>query len=364
MNAGAALYVAEFVAEIEDGVDVAQRTIRGGRGLAKLKEFSAASVEIEKERQMECRSSDLSDRKILPDVLLGRCGEICADLLSRVSLEEGGEQVLANLHPEILTNPSALSVLALSRALGAIRSEPASSVTTHHCRRELSEAILSSPGVSIIGEFKPTSPSATPLLLPPSPEEVAEVYPGEGVAAVSVLVESQYFGGGPELFSFFRSILPIPMLYKDFVLSVKQVEEAHRLGADAVLLIAKLLAEEAMEELVRASILRGMEPLVEIHDLEDLEKFRSSSCSDEVKLIGINCRDLRTLRTDPEKGLKMRDAVGSGPIVIMESGIRSAEQIRQLGGFDAVLIGSMFMQADDLRATVREAVAVGRSVTR
>ncbi len=364
MNAGAALYVAGAVPEIEDGIDIARRTIRGGRGLAKLREFSAASVEIEKERQMRCQASDLFNRKILPDVLTGRCGEICKDLLSRVAAVEDGRETLANLDSDILSDPSVLSVLALSRALGVTHGMSTSTSAAGRPGRKLSETILSSPGVAIIGEFKPSSPTAPPLSLPPSPEEVAEVYPDEGVTAMSVLIENQYFGGGPELFSFFRSILSLPLIYKDFVLSVRQVEEADRLGADAVLLIAKLLKREAMEALVRAIILKDMEPVVEIHDHEDLEKLRSCSCYDGIRLIGINSRDLRTLRTDPQEGLRMREAVGDAPIVIMESGIRSAEQIRHLDGFDAALIGSMFMRAEDLRAAVRKAVAVGRSVPR
>jgi indole-3-glycerol phosphate synthase len=228
----------------------------------------------------------------------------------------------------------------------------------------LSEAIISSPGISIIAEFKTTYPSSPPLHISPDPVRVAETYSAAKVAGVSVLVERDFFGGDPELFSILRSRLSLPMLFKDFVATEKQIELAKRLGADAVLLIAKALRPEVLDALIGACLARGMEPLVELHDIVDLEKLSSCGREDSVRLVGINRRNLRTLEVSKGELGELRRLVGVDKIVIAESGVECPRDILALRGFDAVLIGSMFMQAEDLEKTVKEAVSMGRSVRR
>jgi indole-3-glycerol phosphate synthase len=177
-------------------------------------------------------------------------------------------------------------------------------------------------------------------------------------------VERDFFGGSPELFSIFRSKLSLPMLFKDFVVTEMQIEFAKRLGADAVLLIAKALRPETLETLIGACLTRGMEPLVELHDIVDLEKLSSCGREDSVRLVGINRRNLRTLEMSKGELGELRRLVGVDKIVIAESGVECPRDILALHGFDAVLIGSMFMLAEDLEKTVKEAVSMGRSVSR
>jgi len=226
---------------------------------------------------------------------------------------------------------------------------------------KLSDA-LSGHGLSIIAEYKPRSPTSDPLDVPPDPLKTAEVFERAGAAAMSVLVESDYFRGGPELFSLLRSKTHLPMLFKDFVTSPRQIEMARALGASSVLLIAKALKPEALDYLVHASVSAGLEPLVEVHDQEDIQKLVSCDSYEDVKLVGINSRDLRTLETDISKLQALSRLVPNDRFLIAESGITSAQEISALHGFDAALIGSSLMHSDGLDKLLSELVAAGRGL--
>jgi indole-3-glycerol phosphate synthase len=222
---------------------------------------------------------------------------------------------------------------------------------------------LSGKGLSIIAEYKPRSPIAGPLDVAPDPLMTAESFERAGAAAVSVLVEGDYFRGGPELFSLLRSKLHLPMLFKDFVTSPRQVEMARALGASALLLIAKALKPEALDYLVHASVSAGLEPMVEVHDQEDIQKLVSLDAYEDVKLVGINTRDLRTLEIDLTKLQTLSRLVPNDRFLIAESGITSAQEISGLHGFDAALIGSSLMHSDGLEKLLSEFVAAGREMS-
>jgi anthranilate phosphoribosyltransferase len=364
MNSAAALYLAGKVSDLQAGFEMAMRTIRSGMAMAKLREFSALTRKMEADRQMTHDISMLRGRRITPEVLARRCSDLSSDLVEQISKLDGGELDLQNLDANLLSRPSILSVLALTRLRRILVERSVQERQVSRAATSLSEAISSSPTVSVIGEYKPTAPSAPPLYVPPDPDDVARAYSSTGIAAVSVLVESDYFGGGPALFSMFRGQLSLPMLFKDFVVTEKQVELAGRLGADAVLLVAKALKREAMEHLVESCCARGMEPLVELHDIADLRKLSSCACSESVRLVGLNSRDLRTMEVNLGRLRELRRMVSSDKLVVAESGIRSPEDVRSLHGFDAVLVGSAFMQADGLERTVDGFVSTARSVAR
>jgi len=362
MNAAAALYIAGKATSIEEGYVLANKVIINGKAREKLKEFSEFAREMEKERQEKQAIQLLRGRKILPEILRRRSGEISSDLFSQISAIDGSRQYLDVLDEELLRSPNILSVIVLNRVLRLLSDRIPELDSADHAPEKLSEVISSSKNLSVIAEYKPSSPSVPPLFVPPDPDYVKDIFTSCGVAGLSVLIEPDYFRGGPELFSIFRSQLSLPMLFKDFVVSEKQLELAARLGADAVLLIAKALKPEALESLVRSSIKRGIEPLVELHDERDLTKLKSCKCYDSVQLIGINSRDLRSLEIDLRRLLELRKQISEEKIFIAESGIRIPEDIRSLRGFDAVLIGSMFMQAEDLRKKTTEVVSISRSV--
>jgi len=216
----------------------------------------------------------------------------------------------------------------------------------------------------LIAEYKPSSPSAPPLLIPPDPERVLQVYDTSGVRGLSVLVEPDYFSGSPELFSFFRARSSLPMLFKDFVVRPEQIELASRIGADAVLLIAKALTPKVLGEFAEACISSNIEPLVELHDGQDLAKLVSSGCMDSVKMVGVNSRDLRSLKTDLGALEALRRAIPDDKVTIAESGLRSPEDISLVRGFDAVLVGSAFMQTENPECKVSEIAGACRGVTR
>jgi anthranilate phosphoribosyltransferase len=364
LNAAAALYVSGRALNIEEGLEMAVAAIRSGNAKAKLEEFSRATRELERERQLAQDISILRTRMIVPEVLVRRCSEIAGDLCSEVSRLDGAADIMRDLDQDLLLKPSVLSVLVLSRIRSVLLDTSKSTMVAKRSGLKLSETISSSGSISIIGEYKPRSPSSPPLLVPPDIGTVAQVFAGSGLAGASVLVEPDFFGGSVELFSTFRSKLSLPLLFKDFAVTERQIDLAHNHGADAILLIAKALSSDSLDRLIRRSLALGLEPLVELHDSSDLEKFSSCSCSDSLELVGLNSRNLKTLELDLEQMRELRKALGSDRMVIAESGVKSPLDVKTLEGFDAVLVGSLFMGAEDLKRTVEATVETGRSVPR
>jgi indole-3-glycerol phosphate synthase len=198
------------------------------------------------------------------------------------------------------------------------------------------------------------------MTVAPSPDSAIAAYRTPGVSGVSVLVEPDYFGGGIQLFSQFRSQLEVPMLFKDFIVSEEQLEAASTIGADAVLLIAKLLSSDSLDALIEESVRTGLEPLVELHDEADIRKFRELRAADAVKVIGLNSRDFSIMRTNLERIIALRHALPDDKVIIAESGIGSADDVKRLRDFDGVLVGSLLMRALDVKQQVAELVAACR----
>ena len=364
LNSAAALYVAGKAADMHEGMDIAREMIRGGRARAKLTEFHDSCTRLESEAQLRSDASLLTGKRAMPDVLRTRCADISAHLLAQISSFEGGPEHIRRLDPDIMVNPTVLTVLTLNRLTRVLADRNEHIPRQGHQKRSLSKAIATSPGLAVIGEYKPHSPSATTMMVPPAPAEAAEAYTSSGVAGMSVLAEEDYFAGGADLFRELRSLVEMPMLFKDFVTSERQVEIADVVGADAILLIAKSLSKEGLDDLVEAALRRGIEPLLEVHDEPDLEKVASCAFYGQIEMIGINGRDLRTLEIDHGRARDLRGNVADDKLVIAESGIRSESDVLSLGGFDGVLIGSMFMRSSEMRRTVEETVVNARGVTR
>ena len=267
MNAAAAVYVSGAAHDLDEGLMIASRAVQTGKALKKLSEIAEFARGRETERQLTMQVSSLRSRRIMPDALKARASELTSDLSRDIMALQGGKDRLDALEPELLSDPSVLSVISLSRLRNVLsRGVPDMSVPTGNAR-PFSESI-SGRDLSIIGEYKPRSPSSIGAYVPPDPAVTADIYGKAGIAAVSVLVEDEFFGGSPELFSLVRERTSLPMLFKDFVVTDEQLGLAGSLGADAVLLIAKVLSDEALDRFIAASIQKGVEPLVELHDLE------------------------------------------------------------------------------------------------
>ncbi len=178
------------------------------------------------------------------------------------------------------------------------------------------------------------------------PEKQARLYAAHGAAALSVVVEPDFFFGSYELLTRCKEASGLPAIAKDFVLDARQVDWARDAGADAVLLIAALHDRDALRALASAARSRGLVPLIETHDAEDLEKL---SGGDDWELVGINNRDLRTFVVDLQNSIALAPLVPANALRVAESAIRDRDDIEKLraAGFDAFLIGETLLLADD-----------------
>ena len=216
-------------------------------------------------------------------------------------------------------------------------------------------AALQGDGVSLIAEVKKASPSRGVIREDFDPVEVARIYARTGADAISVLTEGRHFGGSPShLAAVVDALGPSgpPVLRKDFIVDPYQVYEARALGADCVLLIAALLGQSELMDMLHLSHALGMRSLVEAHDEAELDTAVDSGAL----IIGINNRDLRTLHVDLATYERLRPRVPAGRLVVSESGIRRREDVERLAacGVDAVLVGEALMAAADIGQKVVE----------
>ena len=198
---------------------------------------------------------------------------------------------------------------------------------------------------AVIAEVKKASPSKGLLRPDFAPAAIARSYEAGGAACLSVLTDREYFQGSPEHLVQARSACALPVLRKDFVIEPWQVYESRAMGADCILLIAAALARQDMRGLEAAALSLGMEALVEIHNGEELK----SALTLQTPLLGINNRNLHTFETRLETTLDLLSRIPEGRIVVTESGIATAEDVRRLRaeGVEAFLVGEAFMRAPD-----------------
>ena len=215
-------------------------------------------------------------------------------------------------------------------------------------------------GGGVIAEVKRCSPSR-PEGFPAAadPAALARVYHAAGAAAVSVVVDAPRFGTGPADIAPLREATPLPVLAKEFVLDVRQVWQLWRAGADAVLLIVRLLDGAALVRLLAAVRDLGMTALVECHTAAELARAGAAGAT----VVGVNNRDLDTLVTDPERALALAAHRPAGALLVAESGLTDPDQLRRLrrAGVDAFLVGTHLLAADDPGAALAALVAGGRT---
>lgn len=221
-------------------------------------------------------------------------------------------------------------------------------------RRDFKGALLSAEGVAIIGELKRRSPSKGMLRECFEPCSLAKEMEEGGASALSVLTDERFFGGSLSFLPLLKKHVNLPLLMKDFLIDEFQIEEAHVYGADAVLLIARILTSQEMKRFLVLCEERGIQPLVEIHSEEDWEKIKDLP----LEMVGINSRDLETFQVDVERVLKLRELIPQDKLVVAESGIKERKEIERLreAGIKAVLIGEALMRAPDVRAKLRELI--------
>ncbi len=212
--------------------------------------------------------------------------------------------------------------------------------------------------VAVIAEVKRRSPGAGEIRPGLLPAEWARTYGSAGAAALSVLTDRPFFGGSMTDLRAVRGAVDLPILRKDFILDPLQILQARAGGADAVLLIVRILDDSSLKRLRQEAEGLGMDALVEVHGPGELERALSSGAS----LIGINNRDLSTFQTDLAVTEGMLDALPAEAVVVSESGISTGDDVARLGasGVHAVLVGEALLREDDPSARVRELAGQGR----
>jgi indole-3-glycerol phosphate synthase len=236
------------------------------------------------------------------------------------------------------------------------------SATEHPAAPRGFRAALAQPGISVIAEFKRRSPSAGVLREHADLAELVRAYERGGASGLSVLTEEANFAGSLDDLRAARAQCLLPVLRKDFIVEEYQLLEARAADADAVLLIVAALSDPELSALHGQACALGMDVLVEVHDRDELDRALAIGA----ELIGVNNRDLRDFSVDLRRTMQLRGAIPDGVVVVSESGIGSAEQMRELEreGVDAVLVGESLMRAAEpepaLRALLGERVA-GRS---
>jgi indole-3-glycerol phosphate synthase len=214
---------------------------------------------------------------------------------------------------------------------------------------------ISGEGMSLIAEVKKKSPSKGYIRRGAIPEEIAKVYQDSGAVAISVLTNPDFDGNTADMLRVSVGV-SIPVLMKEFVVDYCQIAEGRTCGADAVLLIVAILDGEQLPEYIDATRQFGMDPLVEVHDEEDLERALGAG----VDIIGINNRDLRTFETDIDTTRRLVRKIPQGYTVVTESGILSREDVLYVSDprVNAMLVGERLMSLD-LNPTLDD---IGRTV--
>jgi len=210
-------------------------------------------------------------------------------------------------------------------------------------------------GGTVIAEMKRRSPSGGVLRPDFDASAVAAGYASAGAAALSVLTDGPDFGGSLADLVAAREPVLIPVLRKDFTVDPVQIAEARVAGADAVLLIVAALSSETLAGCLDAAARFGIDAVVEVHDEAETQRAVESGA----RCIGVNNRDLRTLRTDIGTFARLRALIPDGMVCVAESGVRDAADARRMvdEGADAVLVGEALMRSADPAAACTELVA-------
>ncbi len=210
---------------------------------------------------------------------------------------------------------------------------------------------LKSTPRALIAEVKRASPSRGLLTQSFDPGEMAKSYERGGAEAISVLTDKEFFKGSAEDLVAARTAVRCPVLRKDFVLTQAQVLESRAMGADAVLLIARILKDEELVALREAAHRLGMDALIEAHNEEEVLRAVASGAT----LVGINNRDLDTFHVDLTTSERLRRVIPEGIVTVSESGVMTKEDADRLyeAGFDAILVGEGIVRTEDREAAVR-----------
>jgi len=204
---------------------------------------------------------------------------------------------------------------------------------------------LKTSNSGIIAEHKRRSPSKSVINQDLNVQDVALGYENAGVCGMSVLTDGKYFGGSLDDLILARASVKMPLLRKEFIVDEYQIVEAKAHGADVILLIAAVLTRDEIKRFSELAKSLGLEVLLEVHNLEELEK----SIMPSLDMLGVNNRNLKTFEVSTDISKQLSEKIPSDFVKVSESGISSVEAIQDLKkyGYQGFLIGENFMKTDD-----------------
>ena len=207
------------------------------------------------------------------------------------------------------------------------------------------QAAIANGDAAVIAEVKKASPSKGVIRPDFHPADIAVSYEFGGAACLSVLTDVDFFQGADAYLQQAREACTLPVLRKDFVIDPYQVYEARVLGADCILLIVAALDDRQLAELSDLAMRLGMDVLVEVHDIDELER----ALQVPVPLVGINNRNLRSFEVTLDTTLSMKDAVPRDRLLVTESGILGPADVQVMrdAGVNAFLVGEAFMRVEE-----------------
>ena len=225
--------------------------------------------------------------------------------------------------------------------------------------RDFKAALSTQDRTDLIAEIKFASPSAGVIREASDPIAIGRMYEQAGAAAISLLTDRKFFGGDLTNLLPLKEAVSIPVLRKDFIIHEIQIKESFLSGADAILLIVRILTKEQLKELLAVAETYGLSVLTEIHDIADLET--AVDCGAEI--IGINNRDLDTFTVDINTTVEIAPLVPDHCLVVSESGILTRDDIVKVKkcGVQAVLVGTSIMKSNDPAKKARELVEAGKN---
>jgi indole-3-glycerol phosphate synthase len=246
-------------------------------------------------------------------------------------------------------------VEALKRSLSGLRDRAEDAPPP----RDFIGSLRGGNSVAVIAEIKRRSPGAGEIRPDLDPLLLGPTYESGGAAALSVLTDEEYFGGSLGDLAGVRGLVEIPVLRKDFVIDESQVYESRGAGADAILLIVRILDDDRLRALRTLAEELGMSVLVEAHDGAEVERGLEAGAA----LLGINNRNLQTFETRIDTTLSLAARVPPSVVLVSESGIHTAADVCSIGekGVDAVLVGESLLRQEDPGVGVNALVGRGRA---
>jgi len=207
--------------------------------------------------------------------------------------------------------------------------------------------------ISLIAEIKAASPSKGIIMKRIHPSRIAKEYEKAGAAAISVLTDCMFFAGLPQFLNQARKATKIPVLRKDFIIDEYQVYESRHYGADAILLIARLLPKEKISKFIKIADKYTMDCLVEVHNDKELKKALNA----KARIIGINNRNLKTLKVNLNTTLKLVKKIPECNIIVSESGFSKRSDVKKVRGkVNAILIGTSLMESTNIKKKIKELI--------